>query len=97
MSRIVTTGYPNVKRMDVDILVRDRKIRSLVEDWHKYLENNKDIPLDEIRMATRTGRPAGDPYFTEAIAQLSSRSLQKGKPGRPRKQELQDNGVVSPE
>jgi putative transposase len=80
----------HVKRADVDMLVGDRTMYGLIEeDWYKYLENDKDIPIDEIRMATRTGRPAGDQYFTESIAQLTNRSLQKGKPGRPRKQILQ--------
>jgi len=72
-------------------------MRGLIEDWYGYLENNKDIPIDEIRMATRTGRPAGDQYFTETIAQLTNQSRQKGKPGKPRKQKQQENGVVTPE
>jgi hypothetical protein len=97
ISRIVATGCPHVKRTNVDMLVRDRKMRSLAEDWHRHLENDKDISIDEIMMATSTGRPAGDQTFTETFVQLTSRSLQKGKPGRPGKQELQDNGVVSPE
>ncbi len=61
------------------MLVRDRAMRGLIEDWYKYLENDKDIPIDidEIRMATKTGRPAGYQYFTETIAQMTSRSLQK--------------------
>jgi hypothetical protein len=85
------------KRADVDMLVGNRTMRGLIEDWYGYLENDKDIPIDKIRMATRTGRPAGDQYFTETIAQLTSRSLQKGKPGRPRKQKLQENVVMSRE
>ncbi len=79
------------------MLVRDRTMRGLIEDWYGYLENDNDIPIDKIRMAIKTGRPAGDQDFTETIAQLTSRSLQKGKTGRPRKQKLLENGVMSPE
>ncbi len=87
----------HVKRADMDILVRDRTMRGLVEDWHAHLENDKDIPMNGIRMATRTGRPVGDQYFIEKIEQFTSRSLRKGKPGRPRKQKSLENGVMSPE
>jgi hypothetical protein len=77
------------RRAHSTFLVRDRTIYGLIEeDWYRYLENDKDIPMDKIRLATRTGRPAGDQYFTNTIEQLTSRSLQKGKPGRPRKQKL---------
>jgi len=58
MSRIVATGCPHVKRTDVDMLVRDKTMDGLVEDCYEYLENDKDIPMDAIRMATRTGRRA---------------------------------------
>jgi hypothetical protein len=56
--------------------------RGFIKDWYNNVENDKDIPTDEIRMATRTGRPAGDQFITDTIEQLTSRSLQKGKPGR---------------
>jgi len=47
-------------------------------------------------MTTRTDQPAGDQFFTETMAQRTSRLQQKSKPGRPRKQKLQENGVMSP-
>jgi hypothetical protein len=84
----------HIKRTDVDMLIRDRTICGLIEDWYGYLENDKDIPMEEIRMATRTGQSAGGQYFTEIIAQLICRLLQKGKPGGPRKQKLQENCVM---
>ena len=34
------------------MLVRDRTMRGLIEDWYGYLENDNDIPIDKIRMAS---------------------------------------------
>jgi len=78
------------------MLVRDKTMSGFIKDWYKYLENDKDIPIDKIRMETRTGRPACDQTFTETIAQLTSRSIQKGKPGRARKQKLQEKRCYVP-
>jgi putative transposase len=49
----------HVKRADVGMLVRDRTMRCLIEDWYGYLENDKDISMDKIRMDDKNGPTGG--------------------------------------
>ncbi len=65
-----------------DVLVRDRTLRGLIDDWRVYLGNDQDMPAEELRKATRTGRPAGDRDFIETLQRLTGRTLHKQKPGR---------------
>ena len=72
----------HVGDIDTDFLVTDKSLRGLIDDWRGYLGNDQDMPLEKIRKATRTGRPAGDEHFIETMEQLTGRSLGKQKPGR---------------
>lgn len=65
-----------------DMLVRDRTLRGLIDDWRVYLKDDQDQPQEKIRKTTRTGRPAGDEHFIETIERLTGRTLRKQKPGR---------------
>jgi putative transposase len=67
---------------DTDLLVRDRSLRGLIDDWRAYLSDDQGLPKEKIRKATRTGRPAGDGQFIETMEQLTGRTLCKQKPGR---------------
>lgn len=59
----------------------------LITDWEGYLTGGMTVELEQIRMATQTGRPAGDESFVGKVANLTGRDLNKGKAGRPRKGE----------
>ena len=67
---------------DTDVLVRDRTLRGLIDDWRAFLGNDQDLPADKLRKATRTGRPAGDRHFIETMERLTGRILCRQKPGR---------------
>jgi putative transposase len=72
----------HVGKATTDVLVTDRTLRGLIDDWRVYLENDKDLPAEALRKATRTGRPAGDQSFIEGIERLIGRTLCRKKPGR---------------
>jgi len=67
-----------------DPLVMDKTLKGLVKDWREFLLQgvNKE---EEIRLATKTGLPAGSEEFTPMIEKLTGRDLSRGKPGRPSK------------
>jgi putative transposase len=67
---------------EADLLVRDRTLRDLIDDWRVYLADDQDLPAEKIRKATRVGRPAGDQTFIETMERLTGRTLCKQKPGR---------------
>ena len=68
-----------------DPLVKDRSLLGLSNDWRKFLGNAVDESFEELRLKTRTGRPAGDDAFIATVEKLTGRNLRLGKPGRPRK------------
>jgi putative transposase len=70
-------------RMDSDPLVKERTLSGLITDWEEYLAGGMSQEHDQLRMATQTGRPAGDETFIAKVADLTGRDLRKGKPGRP--------------
>lgn len=72
-------------RAEVDPLVTDRTLLGLITDWDDYLAGGMAEEIDRIRMATQTGRPAGDEAFVDKIAYTTGRDLSKGKAGRPKK------------
>lgn len=72
--------------LESDPLVKDRTLSGLITDWKDFLTGEMTRELDQIRMATQTGRPAGDDFFITKIEDLTGRDLRKGMPGRPRKQ-----------
>ncbi len=69
-----------------DPLVKDRTLSGLITDWKDFIAGGIAGEIDRIRMATQTGRPAGDDLFINQIGSLTGRDLNKGMPGRPRKQ-----------
>ena len=69
-----------------DPLVTDRDLRGLVPNWKEFLLEEDPQREKAIRVATRTGRPAGSDKFVGLVQKLTGRDLSKGKPGRPRKQ-----------
>jgi putative transposase len=72
----------HVGNIEDDILVKDRSLYGLVEDWRLYLDEKKEDDFNPIRKATRTGRPAGDNDFTLAMEARTGRLLRRAKPGR---------------
>jgi putative transposase len=86
----------HIGKTETDILVEDRNLMGLIEDWQSFLADAKDQQPEALRLATRTGRPAGDPSFIELLERLTGRTLKRGKPGRPVKRKPK-NGIMSPE
>jgi putative transposase len=68
-----------------DLLVSDRSLKGLVENWSDLLCRHNNEANETIRTAVRTGRPIGDEEFVRSIGQITGRNLVKGKPGRPSK------------
>jgi putative transposase len=68
-----------------DLLVTDRTLLGLVDDWERLLLSSDDGRLNSLRKRTRTGRPAGDAAFVARVEKITGRDLSKGNPGRPRK------------
>ena len=73
----------HVGRRNTDLLVEDRTLRGLVENWMEYLNSATSERNQEIRKMTRTGRPVGEASFMRLIERLTARDLSKRKPGRP--------------
>jgi putative transposase len=65
-----------------DVLVKDRNLYGLVNDWRIYLSGAKEDEFHTIRKATRMGRPAGSDDFIIAMEGLTGRVLRRAKPGR---------------
>jgi len=63
-------------------------LRGLIDDWRLYLGDDQDLPAEEIKKATRTGRPVGDGHFIETMERLTGRNLCKQKQGRRPKSSL---------
>jgi len=84
-------GYPwssaryHVGISQVDPLVKDRTLLGLITDWKEFLRSEDDQATVPLRLATRTGRPAGTEEFIAIVEGLTGRELRKGPPGRPRK------------
>jgi len=78
----------HVGNIEDDVLVKDRSLYELVNDWRIYLGQEEKDDFNTIRKATRTGRPAGDNDFTMAIESQTGRVLRRAKPGRKKRQRL---------
>lgn len=76
----------HVGKIEDDVLVKDRSLYGLVNDWRIYLGQEEKDAFQTIRKATRTGRPAGDNDFTIAIENRTGRVLRQAKSGRKKKQ-----------
>jgi putative transposase len=76
----------HVGKLEDDLLVKDRSLYGLVNDWRIYLGEKENDIFNTIRKATRTGRPAGDNDFTVTIENRTGRILRQAKAGRKKKQ-----------
>jgi len=56
-------------------------------DWGQFLCGAEENELNALRMATRTGHPAGDSGFITTLSRFTGRQLQMKTPGRPRKKD----------
>ncbi len=71
-----------------DGIVDVRPMLERIDNWGQYLSSREtEITNDIIRKHSRSGRPAGDNNFINALERLTQRRLQKLKPG-PRPAEL---------
>ena len=68
--------------LQVDPLIRQSPLSSLVSDWRNFLvqETDRDC-IGSIKKAERTGRPLGNGHFISQVEVLSGRVLRRGKPG----------------
>ena len=73
-------------KIESDPLIRDKTLSGRISDWEGFLAGGISNDVDRLRMATQTGRPAGDDAFIGRVENLTGRDLSKGLPGRPRKQ-----------
>jgi putative transposase len=70
----------------VDPLVKEMSLPTLAGNWLEFLSGGDDKELDTLRMATRTGRPAGDEIFLAELSKVTGKKILRGKLGRPRKE-----------
>lgn len=82
------TAYPwssaagNAGEREDRLLAEDRPLPGAVRNWRAWLaEEDCEGVLDEVRRATRTGRPCGSAEFVREIEKRTGRSLQRRKPG----------------
>jgi len=70
-----------------DVLVKSRNLYGLVKDWRIYLDERieRKEDIDNVKRATKTGRPTGNLDFVKKIEKLTWRSLQRHKPGPKKK------------
>jgi putative transposase len=80
-----------------DALVTDKTLLGLVTDWERFLQAAEDGPMNKLRQATRTGRPAGDGSFVTTVERITGRDLSKGRPGRPRKRPVRKTVLCPPD
>ena len=71
----------HLRRRKRDILVHDRNLYGLIDNWEEYLSGEDSEAERKLRAATRTGRPAGDKGIVALVRQLTGRDLTKQKPG----------------
>jgi hypothetical protein len=64
-----------------DALVTDKTLLGLVTDWERFLQAAEDGPMNKLRQATRTGRPAGDGAVVTTVERITGRDLSKGDQG----------------
>src|SRR5713226_2313028 len=73
-----------------DVLVRDKNLLGLVENWEEYLRQNDENAGSRLVKAMRSGRPAGSQQFVRLVETLTGRHLTLGKRG-PRPKGLPEN------
>ncbi len=71
--------------VDQDPLVKDRTLLGLITDWREFLSTDELGGVEQIKKATRTGRPSGDEQFIGQVESLTGRVLKIKPAGRPAK------------
>jgi len=75
----------NLRLVD-DPLIPGRPALGIVPDWSAYLSIPEKVSaLQQLRLRTNTGRPAGDESFIRRIESLTGRQIQKLPAGRKSK------------
>jgi len=69
----------------VDPLVKEKTLPALAGNWREFLSGSDEKEMDALRMATRTGRPAGTEEFLAELSNITGKKVMRGRPGRPRK------------
>lgn len=77
----------HVGKKDSDPLITDRTLPGLITGWEELLCRDIEDGVEQLRLATRTGRPAGGDAFVAAVKDLTGRDLCKRQAGRPRKRD----------
>ena len=68
-----------------DVLVKDKNLLGLVENWEVYLRQNDEKADSRLVKAIRSVRPAGSQQFVSLVETLTARHLGLGKRGpRPK-------------
>jgi putative transposase len=70
----------------VDPLVKEKILPKIVGNWLEFLSGGDEKEMNVLRMATRTGRPAGDKEFLTEILKITGKKVMCRRPGRPRKE-----------
>lgn len=81
-------GYCSSRRLVEEFPLKLNKIDKFleIENWETYLmENINDDLVNNIRMSSKTGRPAGSQKFISKLERKTGRDLTKKAPGRPSK------------
>ena len=67
-----------------DVLVEEQRLWGFSGSWKEYVgERGGEDEEEDIRWATRTGRPWMEGKGLSKLERLTGRDLQRGKPGRP--------------
>jgi putative transposase len=77
----------------VDPLVKEKTLPTLAGNWLEFLSGGDEKEMNVLRMATRTGRPAGDEVFIAELSKIAGKIIMRGRPGRPRKEPGQKPGT----
>lgn len=72
-------------RAESDPLVKDWALSALITDSEEFLTGGMAGEIERLRMATQTGRPAGNDVFITKVEHMTGRDLSKGTSGRPKK------------
>ena len=71
----------------VDPLVKEKTLPTLAGNWREFLSSGDDKEVDALRIATRTGLPAGDEVFITELSKITGKNVMRGRPRRSRKKQ----------
>jgi hypothetical protein len=81
---------------EIDPLGKYRTLRGWITEGKEFLGSKDDQATVRLRLATRTGRPAGGEELIAEGKGLTGCDLRKKPPGRPRKAQAK-NRFMSPD